>query len=193
MQLTITFALVLIHPTFPISAAPPPIATKASSPLHHTAHNDTISSQANTLGTNPNFPCRTVVRHIYKEIDGTHLSLDLFICPTWSIEATAWSNTFARVREALGNSVLIGHGNDPMQPDPFVSPRMPGENCSIKIMSTSYPGFTYHENYLALHAIYGAQRETREFDASAFALVYRDGVVGKGEHIGTVTIRPFPD
>ena len=82
MQLAITFALVLIHHTFPTSAAPPPVATKASSPLHYIAYNDMTSSQANTLGANNNFPCRTVVRHIYKEIDGTHFSLDLFICPT---------------------------------------------------------------------------------------------------------------
>ena len=78
-----------------------------------------------------------------------------------------------------------------MQPDPFVRPNIPGETCFIKIMLTSYPDFTYHEDYLALHAICSAQRETREFDASAFGLVYRDGVVGEGEHIGTVIIRPF--
>lgn len=78
-----------------------------------------------------------------------------------------------------------------MQSDPFVRPNIPGETCFIKIMLISYPDFTYHEDYLALHAICSAQRETREFDASAFGLVYRDGVVGEGEQIGTVIIRPL--
>ena len=123
--------------------------------------------------------------------------LDLLYFPLVKIERQALYNTLMETQYKLRTEILA-YGDSPLDPDPYVTPRKPGENVTVEAESwtdvrtrISYK-MTYQTVLDVLRGLFGfLYQEGRQ--GSIKANIIDDDIAPGPEICGTVAIRPYED
>ncbi|KAL6717598.1 hypothetical protein ACLMJK_005513 [Lecanora helva] len=135
--------------------------------------------------------------HLAIQVHGTPVWLDLYYFPLLEIDRTALQHLLFNAQARFTREILM-HGNGPLHPDPYQTPRIIGENATFTAKSMRNPD-TQELNQMTFETVLNVAeglflflfREKRR--GSVIANVIDPRVVDSSEFCGTVTVRPYGD
>ena len=129
-------------------------------------------------------------------IPGTDLSIDVNYYSELVLDAVALSQAFQVALDDMAFDVAL-HQDYPLQPDPYKTPRIPGQDCSITVESLNNPEprvvhhITFKVASDALACIFGIYQVG--YSGSSITVIKKNVTAGKVKIIGTVIIGRFAD
>ena len=154
------------------------------------SHAFLLSSNHSNLGSQD--------EHFGLQILGTPVSLDLYYFPLIEINRTALQHLLFNAQARFRRQLLV-HGDGPLQPDPYQTPSIAGENATMTVKAFRDPGtgepfkITYQ---LALDVTVGLftflYKDKRRGSIIAYIIDPRVApVLPSPEKCATVSVRPY--